>query len=141
MLRIDTYMILLSLGSTSTSDPLLNVLEECSLIPYLYIYSASWLVFVSGFFCISLYIFIENTLQWIGGSSNSFVCNLVDHVSDQVKKQFKNLEEVAEGDAQPEGETAAQGVEQTPVLSKDNIETSTKNITLIFLPSCFTLKS
>ena len=140
MLRIDTYMILLSLGSTSTSDPLLNVLEECSLIPYLYILCILACV-CEFFFCISLYIFIENTLQWIGGSSNSFVCNLVDHVSDQVKKQFKNLEEVAEGDAQPERETAAQGVEQTPVLSKDNTGTSTKNITLKFLPSCFTLKS
>ena len=88
-----------------------------------------------------IYIFIEKSLQWIGGSSNSFVCNLVEKVSDQVKEQLENLEEVAEGDAQPEGETAAQGVEQTPVLSKDNTETSTKNITLKFLPSCFTLKS
>ena len=90
------------------------------------------------YFSIHLY---RNTLQWIGGSSNSFVCNLVDHVSNQVKEQLEDLEEVAEGDAQPKRKTAAQGVEQTPVLSKDNIETSTKNITLIFLPSCFTLKS
>ena len=53
-----------------------------------------------------MYIFIENTLQWIGGSSNSFVCNLVDNVSNQVKKQLEDLKEVAEGDAQPERETA-----------------------------------
>ena len=83
----------------------------------------------------------RNTLQWIGGSSNTFVRNLVDNVSDQVKEQLEDLKEVAEGDTQPERETAAQGVEQTPVLSKDNTETSTKTITLKFLPSCFTLKS
>ena len=33
-----------------------------------------------------IYIFIEKSLQWIGGSSNSFVCNLVDNVSNQVKE-------------------------------------------------------
>ena len=99
LLRIDTYDITIS-GFNLNLWPLLNVLEECSLIPYLYILCILACV-CEFFFCISLYIFIENTLQWIGGSSNSFVCNLVDHVSDQVKKQFKNLEEVAEGDAQP----------------------------------------
>ena len=58
MLRIGTYIILLSVGSTSTSDPLLNVLEECSLIPYLYILCILACV-CEFFFCISLYISIE----------------------------------------------------------------------------------
>ena len=105
MLRIDTYMILLSVGSTSTSDPFLNVLEECSLIPYLYILCI--LACVCEWFLLYLSIHLyRNTLQWIGGSSNSFVCNLVDNVPNQVKKQLEDLKEVAEGDAQPERETA-----------------------------------
>ena len=106
----------------------------------LYLYILCILVCELFLLYFSIYLY-RNTLQWISGSSNSFVCNLVDHVSNQVKKQLEDLEEVAEGDTQPERETAAQSVEQTPVLSKDNTEKSTKNITLKFLPSCFTLKS
>ena len=43
---------------------------------------------------------------------------LIDDVSKKVEVKFKSLEEVAEGDAQPERETATQGVEQTPVLGR-----------------------
>ena len=87
------------------------------MIPYLYI------LCILAYVCELLLLYFS--LQWIGGSSNSFVCNLVDNVSNQVNKQLEDLEEVAEGDTQPERETAAQGVEQTPVLSKENTETKT----------------
>ena len=85
----------------------------------LYLYILCILVCELFLLYFSIYLY-RNALQWISGSSNSFVCNLVDHVSNQVKKQLEDLEEVAEGDTQPERETAAQSVEQTPVLSKDN---------------------
>ena len=57
LLRIDTYDITIS-GFNLNLWPLLNVLEECSLIPYLYILCILACV-CEFFFCISLYISIE----------------------------------------------------------------------------------
>ena len=56
LLRIDTYMILLSVGSTSILTPSWMCWRSAQWF-CIFIYSASW--FVSCFFCISLYIFIE----------------------------------------------------------------------------------
>ena len=52
----------------------------------------------------------------IVGPSNGFPCSSIEDVPKEIKHQFKDLKEVAEGDAKPERETTSQGVEQTPIL-------------------------
>ena len=44
---------------------------------------------------------------------------MIDEVPNEVKEQFKDLKEVAEGDAKPERERekTSQGAEQAPVLN------------------------
>ena len=52
----------------------------------------------------------------IVGSSNDSPKNLVDDIANEVKGEFKDLKEAAEGDAKPEREATTQGVEHTSVL-------------------------
>ena len=54
--------------------------------------------------------------EWVVCPSDGFPCNLVEEVANEVEEQLEDLEEVAEGDAKPEGETTSQHVEQTSVL-------------------------
>ena len=43
----------------------------------------------------------------------------VDDIAKEVKEKFKDLKEVAEGDAKPEREATTQGVEQAPILDSE----------------------
>ena len=52
----------------------------------------------------------------IVSSSNDSPKNVVDDVPNEVKGEFNNLKEAAEGDAKPERETTTQGAEHTSVL-------------------------
>ena len=54
--------------------------------------------------------------EWIGCPSNGFFSNMVDDVPKEVEGQFKDLEEIAEGDAKPKGKTTSQCVEQASIL-------------------------
>ena len=52
----------------------------------------------------------------IVGSSNDSPKNLVDDVANEVKGEFKDLKEAAEGDAEPKGKTTSQCTEQASIL-------------------------
>ena len=54
--------------------------------------------------------------EWIGSPSNGFFSNMVDDVPKEVEGQLKDLKEIAEGDAEPKGETTSQCVEQASIL-------------------------
>ena len=65
-------------------------------------------------------ITLKNSVLWsskrVCGPSYHSSEHPVDDVSKEVKEKFKDLKEVAEGDAKPEREATTQGVEQAPIL-------------------------
>ena len=64
------------------------------------------------------FLFLQIFSKGIVNPSNLFRCKSVHNVPKEVKDKFKDLKEVAEGDAEPEWEAASQGVEHTSVLGK-----------------------
>ena len=59
----------------------------------------------------------SSSLDRISCSSNYSSKQAIDGVPNEVKEKFKNLKEVAEGDAKPKRETTTQGVEQASILN------------------------
>ena len=45
---------------------------------------------------------------------------MVDDVPNEVKGEFNNLKEAAEGEAKPEGEATPQAAAQTSILNRDS---------------------
>ena len=68
-------------------------------------------------------ITLKNSVLWsskrICGSSYHSSEHPVDDVSKEVKKKFKDLKEVAEGDAKPEGQASTQGTEKASILREN----------------------